>query len=374
MQREVNGNAFPLNRMLMDGSVHGYDATDANGNIVDSNISENSAPSDSVPMTKEQITKLTTSLKQMQLENTLKNQRPEFKASLTEVNEAMHTPTVTPKTLQPKGIVQPVANIPKIDENANYTASSPVKPVDASPKVAKVVVPPPSPKKSKNFNPSMRVVQSKAQVILVHVENHHTVFVVPSCSIKEWKELVDRSNEYAKIAKPLKNPPEPGHIILAKPKGSDTFSRALVKRTRAQDKIAKVEFMEYGFVEVVRFTEIKCLSEELVNVPRLVNMLTLQSVPEEMEKSQEAVDFLTKLQENQTELIIKQLEPIEKSNVSAHFRVTLLHGESFSSINETIKDLNNVDATTNKMDIVEEPAQPPNRRVRIRCRKLNNFN
>lgn len=350
----------------MDGGVHGYDATDAHGHIVDSNISESSVPSDSVPMTKEQISKLTTSLKQMQLENTLK--RSEFKASLVEVSEALQTPPVTPKKVivpQPKEIVQPVANIPKVDENANYTAPSTVKPVDASPEVPKVVVPPPSPKKPKNYNPSMRVVQSKAQVILVHVETHQTVFVVPSCSIKEWKELIDRTNEHAKVAKPLKNPPETGHIILAKPKDSDTFARALVKRTRAQDEMAKVEFIEYGFVEIVRFTEMKGLSEELVNAPRLVNMLTLQGVSDEMQKSQEAVEFLTKLQENQTELIIKQLEPIERSNLSAHFRVALLHGENFSSINETIKDLNNVDVTPKQMDIVEEPAQPPNRRVSI---------
>lgn len=342
----------------MEASGNGFDATDALGNI-----SENSAPSDSgPPMTKEQIAKLTTSLNKMQIESNLKTQRMELKASLSEIGEDMTTPPVTPKKITSQNtIVQPIA---KVDENANYAAAKTVKPINVSPEPVKVVQPPP-PKKQQNFNPSMRVIQSKSQVIVVHVENHQTLFVIPSLESKDWKELIDRTNKYAKEAEPLKNPPEVGHIVLVKPKTSDAFSRALVKRVRTQDEKAQVEFMEYGFTEITRFSELKCLPDELVNAPRLVNMLTLQGIPDQMDNAQNVVNYLTILQENQTELIIKQLEPIEKSNVSAHFRATLLDAEKFSSINEMIKELNN-EKTPKKMEVVEDIPQEPkaaNRRV-----------
>lgn len=151
---------------------------------------------------------------------------------------------------------------------------------------------------------------------------------------------------------------------MAKPKTSDAFARALVKRVRLQDEKAQIEFLEYGFTEIARFSELKCLPEELVNAPRLVNTLTLQGIPDNMDNAQDVVDYLTILQENQTELIIKQLEPIEKSNVSAHFRATLLDAEKFSSINEMIKELN-TDKTPKKMEVVENVQEPQaaNRRV-----------
>lgn len=184
--------------MLMEASANGFDATDALGNI-----SENSAPSDSVPpMTKEQIAKLTTSLNKMQIESNLKTQRMELKASLSEIGEVLTTPPVTPKKIINQN-TQPIA---KVDENANYTAAKVVKPINVSPEPVKVV-PPPPPKKKQNFNPSMRVVLSKSQVIIVHVENHQTVFVVPSLESKDWKELIDRTSKYAKEAEPLNKPP-----------------------------------------------------------------------------------------------------------------------------------------------------------------------
>lgn len=361
-------NTFPMNRMLMEPSASGYDATDALGNM-----SESSAPSESTSMTKEQITQLTKSLNKIQLDNQLKNQRKELKASLTEIAEVLSTPPATPKKVQ-KEIVQPV---PKVDENANYTVASAVakqpllvnlspEPVKVIPEPAKVPVPsPPAPKK-KNYNPSMRVIQSKAHAIIVHVENHQTVYVVPTDEQKEWQELIDRTNKYAREAEPLKKAPEPGHIVLAKPKIGDAFSRALIKRVRTQDEIAKAEFLEYGFTEIIKFADMKSLSEELVNTPRVVNQFTLQGIPDDMENAQDVIDFLTDLQVNRKELIVKQLEPIEKSNVGAHFRAILVDAEKFNCINEVVKGLKSIEPQQ-QMEIVEEIQEPQvtNRRVSV---------
>lgn len=355
MQRsEMNPNMFPINRMLMDGSTNGYDATDALGNI-----SEHSAPSDSAPMTQEQVMKLTNSLNKMQLDGTLKNRRVELGASLSEIGEVLSTPPVTPQKVN-------VQSAPKVDENGNLAATAnAVKPINVLPK-PKQVVPQTltPPKKQKNYNPSTRVVQSKAQVVLVHVENHQTVFVVPHFEIKEWQELSERTGKYAKEAKKLKNPPELGHIVLAKPKLSETYLRGLIKRIRTQDEVAQVEFLEYGFTDIVSWNELKCLSEELVNAPRLVNKCTLQGIPADMENAQEIVNYLTNLQDSQTALIVKQMEPIEKSNVSAHFSATLINAEKFDSINETIKKLKRVEPEK-KMDVTEniQEPQPSNRQV-----------
>lgn len=189
--------------------------------------------------------------------------------------------------------------------------------------------------------------------------------MIPSCEVVQWKNLLERVDKYAKNAQPLSKPPHVGYVVLAKPKTSDLYSRALIKKIRAIDQLAKVEFMEYGFTEVISFAEMKCLTEELVNCPRLVNMLTLKGVPNDMENSAECVRFLVSLQEKKTELIVHQLDLIEKSNLCVHAKATLLDSEKFAVINDMIKELATVEAAP-KIDVddmPEPPSQPSRRQV-----------
>lgn len=363
---DISELQLPMNRMLMGANLNGYDVTDAVGSV-----SENSLQGDASHLSQEQVTKMTSTLSKMQIASSAKDQRMEMKSNPLGINEVLSTPPTTPKRSNEESIVKPT-NI-KIDENANYASPNAIKkPIEIPAKVTVVSSPPPPippPKKMKqNFKPSVQAIQAKINVIIVHVENHQTVFVVPHCMVDDWKQLIEKTNQYAKGAENLPKPPEVGYIVLVKPKTSDKYCRALVKRIRVQSEIALVEFMEYGFTETVQFSDLKCLSEELVNAPRLVNKISLQGIPEEMENADEVIRYLMTLQENQSELIVKQLDPIEKSNVSVHFRATLVDTVKFNVINETLKSLVTVEKQNEKIefdliDIPPEPPRAPNRRV-----------
>lgn len=357
----MHENGFPAGRMLM-ASESGFDATDAMGSV-----SEHSVQSDPVQLTREQVTKLTSSLNKMQIEP--KQQPTNSKPSLSEIEEVSSTPSATPAKNIPR---EKPAHVETIDENANYKAGSEVK--KPEPVTNHVVLTPP-PKKQQHFNPSVKIIQNQMKVVIVHVANSQTVYVVPSEELEKWKKFIETTKNHAKTAPILKSPPEVGYIILAKPQIGDSFLRGLVTKIRTKDQVAKVEFMEYGFTDIVPFSDMKCLSEELVNVPRMVNMISLKGAPNGDENAHEIKGFLTSLQENQSELIVKQLELIEKTAVCAHFYAILVNGETFVMINEQIKQLIAVEPAPENVemeDIVEPPSNK--KKVSILTRKyLFNF-
>lgn len=301
-----------------------FDATDAIGSV-----SEHSAQSDAPQLTREHIVKLSSSLNKMQID--AKNPKIDMKSSLSEIGEVL-TPTPVPVTP-----AKAEAHAPKSTIDDNSSTKSEVKSVKnvATPKQRMVLTPPP--KKQQHFNPSVKSIRPQMHVTVVNVEKHDTVYVVPTDDYKKWEELINEVNEYASVAENLKRPPETGFIILAKPKVSDSFARALITKIRTQDEIAKVEFLEYGLKDIIKFSEMKCLPEKLVNACRLVNQVKLSGVASEMENATEIVRFLTTLQENHTDLIVKDLEPIEKTAVSAHFAGVLVDIENFTAINEQVK-------------------------------------
>lgn len=343
MQRaELHSNAFSASRMLMEP---GFDAPDAIGSV-----SEHSVQSDAVHLTREQITKLTGTLKELQIET--KAQKVDIKSNLPEIEEVLRTPSATPaKTVQQQ---HKSPKVDKIDENANHVARSEVKQPEL-PKRHVVLSPPP--KKQQNFYPSVKSIEAQMRVVIVHVEDSQTIFVIPSDKLGNWKKFNQAMNQHATVAERLKNPPEAGHIVLAKPKIGDSYSRGLVLKIRTQDEIAKVEFMEYGFIDVVKFTDMRCLTEEMVNATRLVNKVSIRGAPNETENAHEIVRFLTSLQENGSELIIKNLELIEKTQVCVHFNAILVDAEKFVSINDQIKQLVAVDTPPPnvEMEDITEP-------------------
>lgn len=346
---DIHENGFPAGRMLM-APESGFDATDAMGSV-----SEHSLPSDSVPLSRDQVTKLASSLNQLQIES--KHQPTNSKPSLSEIEEVLSTPPATPVK---KIIPEIPAHVEAIDENANYKARSEVK--QPEPVNNHVVLTPP-PKKQQHFNPSVKIIQTQMKVVIVNVENSQTVHVVPSEELEKWKKFIETTKNHAKTAPILKNPPEVGYIVLAKPQIGDSFLRGLVKKIRNKDQVAKVEFMEYGFTDIVRFTDMKCLTEDLVNAPRMVNMISLKGAPNSDENAHEIKNFLTSLQENQSELIVKHLELIEKTAVCAHFNAVLVDGEKFVMINEQIKQLVAVEPAPENVemeDIVEPSSNKKN--------------
>lgn len=334
--------------MLMDAAAS-FDATDAIGSV-----SEHSAQSDSPQLTQEQVFKLSKELNKMHIEG--KNPKIDMKSNLSEIEEATSTTPASPgtpakaKSHEPKPIVA--------DDNVSVQSE-----VKAMPKQRMVLTPPP--KNERNFNPSVKSIRPHMHVTIVHVENHYAVHVVPTEDYQKWQNLIKEIHEYASAAENLKRPPEIGFIICAKPKISDFFERGIITKIRSQDEIVKIEFLEYGFSEVVKFTEIKCLPENLVNACRLVNRIQLIGVAEENENAAEIKRFLTGLQENQTDLIVKNLEPIEKTAVSAHFSGTLVDTESFVAINEKVNQLIEIESQPAvEMEEIVEPKDMSTQKVK----------
>lgn len=328
MQRadaHTNG-PFPAARMIMDAAAS-FDATDAIGSV-----SEHSAQSDSPQLTQEQVLKLSKELNKMQIEG--KHPKIDMKSNLSEIQEVLTATPATPASPATPAKAKAQEPKPIVDDDAS--AKSEVTGT-ATPKQRMRLTPPP--KKQQNFSPSVKSVQSEMHVTIVHVDGHDSVHVVPTDDYNKWKDLVKEVHEFAGAAETFKRPPEVGFIILAKPKICDFFSRGIVTKVRAQDEIAKVEFLEYGFMDIVKFSDMKCLSENLVNACRLVNRIQLTGVANENENAEEIKRFLIGLQENKTDLIAKKLEPIEKTAVSAHFAGALVDFETFTVINEKVKQL-----------------------------------
>lgn len=345
--------------MLMDAHG-GFDATDAIGSISESSIQGD------VPMDPHQVVKLAKTLNKMQIET----KKLDLNSNVSEIGEVLSTPStpIKSKSITNEKIQEnanhkqvPVTKVPettKIPEPMKIEESPKiVKPVkDEEPPKQRLVFSPPVKQKAV-YKPSTSVIQAKTKVCIVHVENHKTVFVVPCNQIEQWEELIKKSNAYAQTAKVLKNPPESGYIVLAKAKNCNDYGRCLVKRIRQQDQIAKVEFIEYGFTDIINFSEMKCLSEDLVNAPRLVNMVTLKGIPDEMEHAQEVQRVLIDLQENRTELIVADLQPVEITANFAEFNAKLVDGTKFEEINKKLKDLVAVEVEE-KIEIDDFPEPP----------------
>lgn len=81
------------------------------------------------------------------------------------------------------------------------------------------------------------------------------------------------------------------------------------------------------------------ISTEFADHPRYVNKVTLKQVSEEIENTDLIMKYLVKFQENQTILVVKNLEQIEKTNLSAHMSGDLCETEKFTSISQEIKRL-----------------------------------
>lgn len=188
-----------------------------------------------------------------------------------------------------------------------------------------LVLSPPE-KKQPVYKPSTIVIQPQMKVNIVHVKNFNTVFVVPCSEIENWQRTIEEANNYASEAEPLKKAPEIGFIILAKYEQRDEYGRCIVVKNHPSKPIARVEFLEHGAIKEIDFKDLKCLPEEFVNLPRLVNMVKLTETEVETNNAHEIVRFMTDLQESRAEFIVSDLEPIQIGATFAHFHAKLTDG------------------------------------------------
>lgn len=72
------------------------------------------------------------------------------------------------------------------------------------------------------------------------------------------------------------------------------------------------------------FTQLKALPAEWVNKPRLLNKITLNDVPVDLDKPDISVKYLHNLREENVILLVRDLDVIEKSNTSIHMKANVV--------------------------------------------------
>lgn len=104
----------------------------------------------------------------------------------------------------------------------------------------------------KNQTPSTVSIGNKSQVFITHVQDHRTMFVHPENQKTKWLELIEAIKEYAKSASHLNTEPCVGDIVLVFSQNCDSFARAAIKKKRSIGQIFMVDFLDYGFTEIVK--------------------------------------------------------------------------------------------------------------------------
>lgn len=105
---------------------------------------------------------------------------------------------------------------------------------------------------TKNQTPSTVTIVNKSQVFITHVHDHRTVFVYPENQKVKWLVLIEAIKKYAKSASHFNAEPCVGDIVLVFSQICHSFARAAIKRKRSIEKIFMVDFLDYGFTEIVK--------------------------------------------------------------------------------------------------------------------------
>lgn len=103
-----------------------------------------------------------------------------------------------------------------------------------------------------NQAPSTVSIGNKSQVFITHVQDHRTVFVHPENQKIKWLELIEAIKQYAKSASHWNTEPCVGDIVLVFSQNCDSFARAAIKKKRSIGQIFMVDFLDYGFTEIVK--------------------------------------------------------------------------------------------------------------------------
>lgn len=106
-----------------------------------------------------------------------------------------------------------------------------------------------------------------------------------------------------------------------------------MQKIRARDGIAKVQLLEYGSTEIIKFNDMKCLPAEMVNVPSLINTIELKGVSKDMRNSKEMKNCLVALQNSRAQLFVIDCE-FKECNAFPSFCASLLDVKTLMSMEE----------------------------------------
>lgn len=123
-----------------------------------------------------------------------------------------------------------------------------------------------------NQSPSTVSIGNKAQVFITHVQDHRTVFVHPEKLKAKWLELIEALKQYAKTASHFFKEPCVDDIVLVFSQNCDSFARAVIKKKRSSEQIFMVDFLDYGFTEIVKQADGKFNSFLFANMNIFINI------------------------------------------------------------------------------------------------------
>lgn len=199
-------------------------------------------------------------------------------------------------------------------------------------------------------DPKAVLLSPGSTVIIVSVIDHQTVRV--RVNADNYQQLVDSVIKGAIDAPRLTSRPTIGDIVLALSKENAMYGRACVEEINGRS--ATVQFLEFGGSEIAEASHIKVIPNSLRRETCLLNDIKLVGVPSSAVKSEEIVDYLSRLCRNCTPLQLKYAtdQTIDSSSWRIRIEGELVDITTTMSINQKAIELN---VATPLIHVVNEP-------------------
>lgn len=156
-----------------------------------------------------------------------------------------------------------------------------------------------------NF-PISQSIPNNSEVWITYVRNHQTVYIRSVATDDAYKELLNDCAAAALTAPKLDAFPTPKKdMVLAK--YERIYYRGMVLACNTLAGLVRIAFVDFGNTEEVPFSELKVLSNELCQRPRLILIVHLKNVNADAEPEQVAdmKEYLEKLSESSEKLKVR---------------------------------------------------------------------
>lgn len=180
-------------------------------------------------------------------------------------------------------------------------------------------------------------------VIVAYVRDHKTV-VVRRMAMRgesdQHKQLIEMAIAGGINAERITSRPGVGDIVLALSNVHSMYGRACVEQING--RAALVYFLEFGCNETVDASNIKVIPDALGSSPCLLNEVTLTGVPASAKDPEKIVQYLTKLNHDQTLLQLKYADGKVSRVLPWKIRIEgeLIDVRTSASINQKAIELN----------------------------------
>lgn len=192
------------------------------------------------------------------------------------------------------------------------------------------------------YRPEVIRIPSGSIIRIAYVYNHSTVFVRPKSSgnktFDQYTRFIKVVNEYANQSKPFSGKPKLDDIVLAPSALNALYGRAVVTDIVNDD--ISVDFLDFGFKEIVDLTQLKTLCGKLKKEPRFLNTLNLKGVSQNVPNARFIFNYLTKLCQDQINVMIKYDKFVQKTPLCVDIEGELFEEATNVSINQKIIDWN----------------------------------